>query len=60
MAPSDGFIVPLKSDPGAIWWYDAATMNPDAVKAFVEIRGKGNCFNVEEFACRANGNGDAC
>lgn len=34
MAPSDGFVVPLKSDPGAIWWYDSATMNPDAVKPF--------------------------
>lgn len=34
MAPSDGFVVPLKSDSGAIWWYDAASMNPEAVKAF--------------------------
>ena len=34
MAPSDGFVVPLRSDPGAIWWYDASSMNPEAVKQF--------------------------
>jgi hypothetical protein len=34
MAPSEGFIVPLNSDAGALWWYDAATMNPEAVKQF--------------------------
>jgi hypothetical protein len=32
MVPSEGFIVPLKSDAGALWWYDAGLMNPEAVK----------------------------
>lgn len=34
MAPSDGFMVPLSADSGALWWYDAAMMTPDAVKQF--------------------------
>jgi hypothetical protein len=34
MAPSDGFMVPLSADAGALWWYDAAMMTPDAVKQF--------------------------
>ena len=34
MAPSDGFMVPLSADAGALWWYDAGMMNPDAVKQF--------------------------
>jgi hypothetical protein len=39
MAPSDGFVVPLSSDPGALWWYDAGMMTPEAVKT-MEFRGR--------------------
>lgn len=39
MAPSDGFMVPLSGDAGAIWWYDPGMMTPDAVKQF-EMRGR--------------------
>lgn len=39
MAPSDGFMVPLSGDAGALWWYDAGMMTPDAVKQF-EMRGR--------------------